>query len=261
MESPDESVRLDLKTDGRKVMAQAKWAGIKTGMRVADLGCGSGKTSFYLNKLVKPSGTVVGLDFCEERIQFANHHYSSDGIEFKCMDIRSNLEALGLFDCIWIRFVLEYYQKNSFDIVKNITKILKPGGIICMIDLDYNCLSHFGLPRRLEKVMHDLMEALEKKANFDPYAGRKLYSFLFDLGFLDIDIKIGAHHRIFGKLNEIDDFNWTKKVEVAGKKINYHFREYKGGFESFFKEFRSAFAHPRRFTYTPIILCKGKKPR
>ncbi len=73
-------------------LAQAQWADIKTGMRVADLGCGSGKTSYFLNKLVQPNGSVIGLDFSEDRIQYANQHYSAKGLDFKCMDIRSNLE-------------------------------------------------------------------------------------------------------------------------------------------------------------------------
>jgi len=45
MESDEETLRLDLKTDGKIVESQALWAGIKPGMRVADLGFGSGKTT------------------------------------------------------------------------------------------------------------------------------------------------------------------------------------------------------------------------
>ena len=46
MESEDEALRLDVKTDAKKVKSQALWAGIKIGMRVADLGCGAGKATF-----------------------------------------------------------------------------------------------------------------------------------------------------------------------------------------------------------------------
>ena len=53
MEDDQESVRLDRKTDGATVEKQALWAGIKPGMRVADLGCGAGKTTFHLNKLIQ----------------------------------------------------------------------------------------------------------------------------------------------------------------------------------------------------------------
>ena len=48
MESEEESIRLDLKTDPKTIKKQAIWAGLKPGMRVADLGCGPGKTTFFL---------------------------------------------------------------------------------------------------------------------------------------------------------------------------------------------------------------------
>ena len=56
MEDEQEAVRLDRKTDAATVEKQALWAGIKPGMRVADLGCGAGKTTFHLNRLGQPVG-------------------------------------------------------------------------------------------------------------------------------------------------------------------------------------------------------------
>lgn len=260
MENDEETLRLDLKTDGKTVEKQALWAGIKPGMRVADLGYGSGKTSFYLHKLVQPEGTVVGVDIAKDRIEWAKKHYQKKGIEYICRDIRNPLDDLGMFDFIWVRFVLEYHRSGSFDIVKNISRILKPGGILCLIDLDYNCLSHFGLSRRLNNALHGIMKALEKSADFDPYVGIKLYSFLYDLDYQDIDASLAPHHLIFGELNETDSFNWAKKLEVAVKKSGYQFLEYKGGYEEFIEECLSFFSDPRRFTYTPVICCRGCKP-
>jgi len=260
MESDEEALRLDLKTDVKAVERQAIWAGIRPGMRVADAGCGPGKTTYILHKLTQPGGMTVGLDISEERISYAHEHYKTEGIEFRCNDIRNPLDELGMFDFIWIRFVLEYYRSDSFEIIKNISKILKPGGILCLIDLDYNCLSHFGLSLRLERTVSGIMKQLEEKANFDPYVGRKLYSYLYDLGFQDIGVDVTAHHIIFGELKDSDAFNWLKKVEVAPKKIGFQFEEYEGGYEEFQKEFEEFFRNPRRFTYTPLILCRGSKP-
>ncbi len=259
MENSEETIRLDLKTDAEVVEKQARWAGIKPGMRVADLGYGSGKTSYYLHNLVQPNGTVVGVDIAEERIKYAKKHYNKKGIEYIRRDIREPLDDLGMFDFIWVRFVLEYYRSDSFNIVKNISSILKPGGILCLIDLDYNCLNHFGLSRKLQKTFHGIMRALEENADFDPFVGIKLYSFLYDLGYQDIDVSMAPHHLIFGEPKEIDTFNWKKKVEVAVKRSGYQFTEYKGGFEEFYKEFMDFFSNPRRFTYTPLISCKGRK--
>ena len=259
MESDEETLRLDMKTDAKVVENQALWAGIKPGMRVADLGFGSGKTTFYLHKLVQPNGEVIGVDMVDDRIKYAKKHYRNQGIKYILRDIREPLDDLGMFDFIWVRFVLEYYRSESFNIVKNISSILKPGGIICLIDLDYNCLNHFGLSKKLKRTIYGLTKAMEKNADFDPYVGIKLYSFLYDLGYQDIDVSLTPHHLIFGELNKVDAFNWTKKVEVAVKRLGYDFKEYKGGYEEFFEEFTRFFSDPRRFTYTPLISCKGHK--
>ena len=105
-----------------------------------------------------------------------------------------------------------------------------------------------------------ISKVVEERANFDPYTGRKLYSFLYDLEFNNIDVDVNAHHIIFGELKDIDAYNWIKKLEVVPKKINYEFKEYEGGYEEFLKECKDFFSNPRRFTYSPIISCRGEKP-
>jgi ubiquinone/menaquinone biosynthesis C-methylase UbiE len=259
MENDEEVLRLDWKTDDRVTEKQALWGGLKPGMRVADIGCGSGKTTFKLAELVQPGGSAVGVDIGEQRIDYARRHYGRGEIEFHQGDARESLEKLGTFDFVWVRFLLEYYRSNSFEIVKNLSKILKPGGILCLIDLDYNCLNHFGLPPRVEKTIATIVDRLEESRNFDPYVGRKLYSFLYDLGFEDLDVNIAPHHLFFGEMKESDIFNWTKKVEISAKKLGFQFEDYAGGYEEFFAEFKAFFSDPRRFTYTPVICCRGRK--
>ena len=239
MESEEEARRLDLKTDPKVVDRHARWAGLQPGMRVADLGCGSGKTTFYLSKIAGTKGGAVGIDNSPQRIEFAKKHYSAENIEFAMADIRTDLSQLGKFDFIWVRFVMEYYGSTAYEIVQNVSNLLNPGGVICLIDLDYNCLTHYGLPKRLETAIQGIKRTLEKKANFDPYAGRKLYSYLYDMEYEDIEISIEAHHNIYGELNEVDAFNWTKKVEVGGKLSGYAFDDYDGGYEEFFEELKS----------------------
>ena len=56
MENPDESVRLDVKTDVEAVRNQAAWCGVKPGLRILDVGCGSGKTSSILHEMIQPQG-------------------------------------------------------------------------------------------------------------------------------------------------------------------------------------------------------------
>jgi len=261
MESEEEAVRLDLKTDPKMVKKQGRWAGLKPGMRLGDFGCGAGITSYHLNQLVQPGGSTVGIDISPQRIEYAESHYEAKGLSFVLGDIRKPLRPLGQFDFIWIRFVLEWYRSISFEIVKHVASALKPGGILFLGDLDYNMLTHYEMPEKLERAMYGIMKHLEEKGNFDPYIGRKLYSFLYDLGYLDIKVEIMGHHLLYGNLKEGDIFNWTKKVEVGAKKSGYSFNEYySDGFAGFHSDYKIFFYDPRRFTYTPIICVRGRKP-
>jgi len=259
MESEEEARRLDLKTDPATIERHAMWAGLQAGMRVADLGCGSGKTTLSLNNITGASGETIGIDNSEQRIEYAKKYYTAKGIQYELADIRYDLSSYGKFDFIWVRFVLEYYGTTAYDIIQNIGQVLKPGGIMCLIDLDYNCLTHYGLPQRLESAILGLRRTVEQKSDFDPLAGRKLYSYLYDLAYTDLDVKIEAHHLIFGELSEVDKYNWTKKVEVGAKLSGYPFDEYDGEYDAFYQDFQKFFSHPRRFTYTPVIVCRGKK--
>jgi ubiquinone/menaquinone biosynthesis C-methylase UbiE len=259
MESDEEPLRLDLKTKREIVEEQARFAGIKPGMRLIDIGCGSGKTTSILKVLAQPGGRAIGIDMSESRVRYAQEHYGSEGVEFLRRDMRDALDDLGEFDFMWIRFVLEYYRAEAESIVKHVIKILKPGGILCLTDLDYNCMTHFGMPARLEKTTIELIETMETKANFDPYAGRKLYSYLYKLNFADIRVHAAAHHLIYGKLSAADGYNWTKKLEVAGKRMNHDFHRYSSGYEGYKEEFNAFFNDPGRFTYTPVISVCGYK--
>jgi SAM-dependent methyltransferase len=260
MENDEEIVRLEIKTDIEAVHRQARWAGLEPGMRVADIGCGPGKTSRALLDLVGPGGEVVGIDIALQRIAYAQEKYGTAGLRFEHRNAIDPLDDLGSFDFVWVRFLLEYHRNCSFKIVQNLSGITNPGGVMCLIDLDRNCLNHFGLPQKLSEALMGIMQRVEQYANFDPYVGIKLYAFLYDLGYEAIDVRMEPHHLIFGELNEVDAFNWTKKVEVAAKNSGYPFEQYPGGYDAFFEDFKAFFAHPRRFTYTPLIACRGRKP-
>jgi SAM-dependent methyltransferase len=260
MESDQEIERLERKTDPAAVRAQAAWAGIGPAMQVADIGCGSGITTRILFETTQPGGSATGIDISAARVAYARSKYAQTGLSYLCRDATKDLSDLGPFDLIWVRFLLEYYRSRTFEIVRNLSRILKPGGILCLIDLDFNCLNHFDMPARLSDALQGCMRRLEQVADFDPHVGIKLYSYLYDLGFEAIEAALAPHHLIYGQLKENDAFNWGRKMDVAVKQSGYEFHQYAGGYEEFKSEFEAFFADPRRFTYTPVISCRGRKP-
>jgi ubiquinone/menaquinone biosynthesis C-methylase UbiE len=262
MENDEEARRLDIKTDPESVRAQALWCGMHSGARVLDVGCGAGRATSVLHSLVQPRGEAIGVDFSEARIRYARKHYGNiQGINFQVKDFQIPMEDLGEFDFIWVKFVLEYFRDGAVDIIKNLTRNLKPDGWLCLLDLDYNCLNHWELPAIMESTLVKVMQHMEQQYNFDLYAGRKLYAYLYDLKFRDIHVHLMPHHLIYGELNDVDAFNWMKKIQVVTPKVQSVFEEYPGGAERYYTDFSSFFRDPRRFTYTPLIICKGRKPR
>jgi ubiquinone/menaquinone biosynthesis C-methylase UbiE len=261
MENDQEAFRLDIKTDPDAVRDQARWCGIRPGMRVLDAGCGSGKTTSILYDMIQPGGTIVGVDYAQDRINFAEEHYGGNpGIEFRLMDLRQPLDGLGQFDLVWMRFVLEYYLKGAQEIIATVTDSLANEGTLCLMDLDYNCMTHYPIKPKMETVLKMIVHKVMKSYNFDPYVGRKLYTYLYDQTFRNIEVNMMPHHLIYGNLRENDNFNWIKKIEVVSLKAGDTLGRYPGGYEDWLKDFTDFFHDPRRFTYTPLIICTGKKP-
>ncbi len=259
MEDPLEVERLERKTDPEAVLRQARWAGLEAGMRVADIGCGPGLTSHVLYEAVQPGGEVVGFDFSEERIRHACKRYHQAGLSFVRQDFFGELDAPASFDFVWARFVLEFHRSRALQLAANLDRLVRPGGLLCLIDLDYNCLTHEGLPERLNATIREVVTSLQEHADFDPYAGRRLYGHLCDLGYEEIRVEMASHHLIYGVLSDAERYNWERKVLVAARRSGCGFARYPGGFEEFAAEFSVAFHDPRRFTYTPLIACCGRK--
>jgi ubiquinone/menaquinone biosynthesis C-methylase UbiE len=259
MEHAGECSRLEMKTRAEQVLRQAAWAGIGEGMHVLDAGCGVGKTSSILKELVGEAGRVTGIDQSAERLKKARSRYQREGIHFLQQDLTKPILTTEQYDAVWMRFLLEYFADDPLTLVRNVAAKLKPGGIMVLADLDRNSLNHYGLSERLGRTIEDVIGCLERYSNFDPYAGSKLYAHLFDLGFQDIRITTEAHHLIYGEISLEDRSNWLSKLEVAAKSSGSTFSEYNGDFSAVRKEFLQFLDNPRRFIFTPIIICRGIK--
>lgn len=259
MEDEDENQRLAIKTNASVVESFARRAGLGPGMKVVDAGCGPGVTTSILAGIAGEKGSALGFDISEDRIRRAREVAAGTGALFEVRDFRESLEGLGSFDFAWVRFALEYYKTEGYDIARNIASLLERDGTLCLIDLDYNCLSHYGMSERLEAALADAIGQLERKANFDPYAGRKLYSHLYRMGCRDIRVEAGAHHLIYGELGQADEYNWGRKIEVLSRKLKLQVPGYSGP-EEFYEDFMAFFRDPGRFTYTPVIAAWGRKP-
>jgi SAM-dependent methyltransferase len=260
MESDAETLRLEVKTDPLPVLQQARWAGLHPGMRVADVGCGPGKTTATLFEAAGPGGEAVGIDIFEERLAYARDNYARPGLSFVCGNALQELGDLGGFDFVWCRFLFEYYREQAEALFCGVDRLVRPGGILCLVDLDHNCMNYDGLPKRLEQTVREILRGLEEVTGFDPFAGRRLYGRLYDHGYTEIDVQVGAHNLLFGQVEALVMQNWRQKLCMAIRKAAPPLTLYPGGEAEFLADFEEHFSHPRRFSYAPIIACRGRKP-
>ena len=112
-------------------------AGIKQGMRVLDVGCGSGDVAFLAAKLVGHSGEVVGADHERKAVAWASeraHSYGLTNVKFVEGD-PAEMELDQQFDAIVGRLVLMYYP-DPVDAIRKLIRNVRPGGLIVFQEVD-----------------------------------------------------------------------------------------------------------------------------
>lgn len=122
-------------------------AGISTGSKIADIGCGPLGAMLTLSDIVGPSGTVVGIDQNPEALETSADIVRQAGranVAFSIADINAvdpRAVAGGQpFDAAYCRLVL-VHQKQPEAALQKIAQLVCPGGHIilheCLIDPSY----------------------------------------------------------------------------------------------------------------------------
>lgn len=116
------------------------------GLRILDLGSGSGRDCYIAAKLVGENGSVVGVDMTDNQLAVANQYldfhreafgYQRSNVQFIKGNIES-LDTLGLekesFDLIISNCVINL-AKNKEKVLKDAFALLKPGGEMYFSDV------------------------------------------------------------------------------------------------------------------------------
>jgi SAM-dependent methyltransferase len=113
-------------------------AGVKSGMRVLDLGSGAGDVAFLAARLVGPSGSVLGIDRSAEAIQRARRRavaMNIENVEF----IQSGIPDISLnesAEAIIGRLVLMYLPDPAAEL-RRLAEYVVPGGIFVFQEFDF----------------------------------------------------------------------------------------------------------------------------
>jgi SAM-dependent methyltransferase len=165
-------------------------AGISSGARCLDVGCGGGDMTAVLARRVGPSGRVLGVDLDAEKLDLARREAAELGlhnVEFQLADLRA-WQPPSPFDVVYIRFVLTHLPDPAAA-TQTIFRWLHPGGLVIVEDIDYH--GCFVWPEREAFRRYcELYCDVVRRRGGDAYIGRRLPELLLEAGFQDVGVSL-----------------------------------------------------------------------
>lgn len=151
-------------------------AGIKTGQRVLDVGCGVGDVSLLVGELVGPTGTVLGIDRSADGIEVARRRAAAAGLSWVSFETAEldDFATTQRFDAIVGRLVLAYLP-DPVHTLRHLTGFLSDGGIVAFQEVALpliRCVPPTPLFTQCSRWVTDTFAA----AGFDIDMGGKLFA-------------------------------------------------------------------------------------
>jgi SAM-dependent methyltransferase len=160
---------------------------LRPGMTVVDCGCGPGTITIDLAERVAP-GRVIGIDL--ESAQFATGRARArarglDNVTFVRADIRALPLAPETVDAVFMNAVLIYLHDDRGSVLRNLRRVLRPGGVIGVSDPDYGGNIWAPADPRLDRAF-GLIHRLLEDHRAAPFAAREHRLHLREAGFVRI---------------------------------------------------------------------------
>jgi len=206
--------------------------------RVLDAGCGTGVLCRYLAKHHSSIRHIDGIDASPDRLKMAYNESKSSSIPIEFL--QANLESIpfpdNTFDYVFSRYVFEHLQ-NPEKVTGEIYRVLKPGGIAIIIDIDSAIFNIYTQDSELQK----MIEIVLQNISCDLFIGRKLGHYFTQKNFKIINWNISP--MIFKGNDLQEEINLNKQRFAQAKdeirKILSPDYTYELFYEKFFNELKN----------------------
>ena len=199
-------------------------AGIVSGMRVLDIGCGMGDVTLLVAQLVGPAGRVVSIDLDEASIDTANKRASAVGLDnttFRRADISTFTDAKP-FDAIVGRLVLEFLP-DPITAIRQLSGLLRPGGIMALQEPSWKIwlayTSHLPLRMAVTTLLRDAFVAGGANTEMELPLHQGFIAAELTPPQLRLELPIGDSPEFRGLLHDLLLAVWTR-AEAHGLPLN-----------------------------------------
>ncbi|WP_173924077.1 class I SAM-dependent methyltransferase [Agromyces sp. Marseille-P2726] len=165
---------------------------LEAGATVLDVGSGPGTITIDLARRVRP-GVVVGIDAAPEVVSSSLGLARSEGVEnveFRVGDAYSLDLGDGAFDIVHAHQLLHHLAR-PIDTLREFRRVLKPGGLLAVRDVDYGGVIWSPPSAELSRWL-ELQHAVIAGSGGEADAGRQLKRWVREAGFTDIDATASA---------------------------------------------------------------------
>ena len=109
---------------------------IKKQDKILDLGSGTGRNACIMRKYLDDAGEIIGIDISDIMLKKSQKRCKNyKNVHFKKIRIEEEIPYENYFDKVFISFVLHgFEQEDREKILKNVAKVLKPGGEFFILD-------------------------------------------------------------------------------------------------------------------------------
>ena len=153
-------------------------AGIGAGMRVLDIGCGSGDVTLTAAELVGPTGEVLGIDRGPDAIATARAKVAGGAgpvVHFEVTELEA-FHRPEYFDAVVGRFIL-MHQPRPAEVLRSLLRSVKPGGVVVIVESWMELLrtgGHSEPPSPLYETIVQWKSDVVRGAGADLHAGGRL---------------------------------------------------------------------------------------
>lgn len=167
-------------------------AGVRTGMRVLDVGCGVGDVSLIVADLVGGAGEVVGVDRAPSALAVARSRASVAGrsqLSFIEGD-PATMTFAERFDAVVGRYVLQF-QPDPAAMLRVLSQRVRAGGIVAFHEIDWGGARSFPPAPTYDRCCGWIVDTLQQ-LGAQPHMGIRLHATFTAAGLAAPSMRLGA---------------------------------------------------------------------